>query len=66
MKFVTYKGDLGVRVGVLDDGLVFDVGFQGDMVAFIAAGAPVGERTLVSNALLQAPLRAGSLSATYS
>lgn len=61
MKFVTYKGDLGVRVGMLDDGLVFDVGFPGDMVAFIAAGAPVGERMPVSNAQLLAPLRPRSL-----
>ena len=41
MKVVTYDAGTGPRVGRLDDGQVLDVGFDGDMVAFIAAGAPV-------------------------
>ena len=61
MKFVTYKGDLGNRVGVMDGDRVYDAGFDGDMVSFIEAGAPVGNRTLVKNARLQAPLRPRSL-----
>ena len=30
-------------MGALEDGSVSDLGFDGDMVGFIAAGAPVGE-----------------------
>jgi 2-keto-4-pentenoate hydratase/2-oxohepta-3-ene-1,7-dioic acid hydratase in catechol pathway len=40
---------------------VVDLGFDGDMVAFIAAGAPAGERTPVTDARLLAPLRPRSL-----
>lgn len=40
---------------------VYDVGFAGDMVAFIEAGAPVASRILVKDARLQAPLRPRSL-----
>jgi hypothetical protein len=61
MKFVIYGGDSGARVGVLDNNVLYDVGFNGDMVAFIAAGAPANERKLKSNARLLAPLRPRSL-----
>src|SRR5574340_861705 len=63
MKFVTYsaEGVGGPRVGMLENGEVVDVGFDGDMLAFIEAGAPVGRRTAVSSALLLAPLRPRSL-----
>ena len=42
MRYVTYDAGAGPRVGVLDGDTVFDAGFDGDMVAFIAAGAPAG------------------------
>ena len=38
VKLVTYDAGSGPRVGVLEDGVVSDAGFDGDMVAFIAAG----------------------------
>ena len=41
MKLVTYDTGEGARVGVLDGDDVVDAGFDGDMVAFIEAGAPV-------------------------
>ena len=41
MKVVTYATEQGPRVGVLDGDAVVDAGFDGDMVAFIEAGAPV-------------------------
>jgi 2-keto-4-pentenoate hydratase/2-oxohepta-3-ene-1,7-dioic acid hydratase in catechol pathway len=46
---------------MLEGGEGVDVGFDGDMVAFIEAGAPVGERTRVGVARLLAPLRPRSL-----
>ena len=61
MKFVTYAGESGARVGVLDGNDVYDVAFEGDMVAFIEAGAPVRSRTAVKDARLLAPLRPRSL-----
>lgn len=61
MKLVTYEAENGQRVGVLEDGDVVDVGFDGDMVAFIEAGAPVGGRTPVQDARLLAPLKPRSL-----
>ena len=62
MRLVTYDAGAGPRVGVLDAGGVADVGFDGDMVAFIAAGAPVAARTRVPGApRLLAPLRPRSL-----
>jgi 2-keto-4-pentenoate hydratase/2-oxohepta-3-ene-1,7-dioic acid hydratase in catechol pathway len=61
MKFVTYDVGAGPRVGALEDGRVIDLGFEGDMVAFIEAGAPVGEKTAVAGARLLAPLRPRSL-----
>lgn len=62
MKLVTYvAGDQRTRVGVVENGRVVDVGFDGDMIAFIEAGAPVGEQTPVEDARLLAPLRPRSL-----
>jgi 2-keto-4-pentenoate hydratase/2-oxohepta-3-ene-1,7-dioic acid hydratase in catechol pathway len=61
MKFVTYRaGDHG-RVGYLDGDTVVDAGFDGDMVAFIEAGAPVGGGAAVPDAELLAPLRPRTL-----
>ncbi len=61
MKFVTYDAGNGPRVGMLEPGAVLDVGYDGDMVAFIEAGAPVGVCTVVEQARLLAPLRPRSL-----
>ncbi|MDB5077314.1 MAG: fumarylacetoacetate hydrolase [Chloroflexi bacterium] len=61
MRFVTYTADSGPRVGMLENGGVVDLGFDGDMVAFIEARAPVRERTHVENARLLAPIRPRSL-----
>lgn len=61
MKLVTYDAGSGPRVGALENGNVVDLGFDGDMVAFIEAGAPVGKKTLVGHARLLAPLRPRSL-----
>jgi 2-keto-4-pentenoate hydratase/2-oxohepta-3-ene-1,7-dioic acid hydratase in catechol pathway len=61
MKLVTYVAGYGPRVGALEHDGIVDLGFSGDMVAFIEAGAPVGTRTPVSNARLLAPLRPRSL-----
>jgi 2-keto-4-pentenoate hydratase/2-oxohepta-3-ene-1,7-dioic acid hydratase in catechol pathway len=40
MRLVTYDAGAGPRVGALVEGGVADLGWDGDMVAFIAAGAP--------------------------
>ena len=61
MRLVTYDAGEGPRVGALEDGGVADLGFDGDMVAFIAAGAPAAERRPVEGARLLAPLRPRSL-----
>ncbi len=61
MKLVTYAVGDGARVGALEDGGVVDLGFDGDMVAFIEAGSPAGERRPVAGARLLAPLRPRSL-----
>jgi 2-keto-4-pentenoate hydratase/2-oxohepta-3-ene-1,7-dioic acid hydratase in catechol pathway len=61
VKLVTYEAGQGPRVGLLDGEAIVDVGFEGDMVAFIEAGAPVGERTAVSGGRVLAPLRPRSL-----
>jgi 2-keto-4-pentenoate hydratase/2-oxohepta-3-ene-1,7-dioic acid hydratase in catechol pathway len=61
MRLVTYDAGAGPRVGALEDGGVVDLGFAGDMVAFIEAGAPAGERAPVECARLLAPLRPRSL-----
>ena len=44
VKLVTYDAGAGPRVGVLEATGVVDAGFDGDMVAFIEAGAPVSAR----------------------
>ena len=61
MKLVTYQSGDGARVGALEEGGVVDLGFDGDMVAFIEAGAPAGARSEVGEARLLAPLRPRSL-----
>jgi 2-keto-4-pentenoate hydratase/2-oxohepta-3-ene-1,7-dioic acid hydratase in catechol pathway len=61
VRYVTYAGAAGPRVGVLDGDQVLDAGFDGDMVAFIAAGAPLGDNAAVPDARLLAPLRPRSL-----
>lgn len=63
MKFVTFEApDInGRRVGYLDGAVVVDAGFDGDMVAFIEAGAPIGSSTAVKAAVLRAPLRPRTL-----
>ncbi|MGH3033689.1 MAG: fumarylacetoacetate hydrolase family protein [Gaiellaceae bacterium] len=61
MKLVAYDAGQGPRVGALENGSVVDLGFEGDMVAFIEQGAPAGERTRVPEARLLAPLRPRSL-----
>ncbi|GCD88196.1 fumarylacetoacetate hydrolase family protein [Nocardioides sp. LS1] len=57
MKFVTYEAESRLRVGYLDGDVVVDAGFDGDMVAFIEAGAPIGTTRKVDAAVLRAPLR---------
>jgi 2-keto-4-pentenoate hydratase/2-oxohepta-3-ene-1,7-dioic acid hydratase in catechol pathway len=62
MRLVTYDAGAGPRVGALEDGGVVDLGWDGDMVSFIAAGAPAGERAaLEGEPRLLAPLRPRSL-----
>jgi 2-keto-4-pentenoate hydratase/2-oxohepta-3-ene-1,7-dioic acid hydratase in catechol pathway len=62
MRLVTYDAGAGPRVGALQDGSVVDVGWEADMVAFIAAGAPAGRREPVDGEpRLLAPLRPRSL-----
>jgi 2-keto-4-pentenoate hydratase/2-oxohepta-3-ene-1,7-dioic acid hydratase in catechol pathway len=57
LKFVTYESPAGPpRVGRLDGETVLDVGFDGDMVAFIEAGAPLADARPVPGARLLAPL----------
>ncbi|KRF45114.1 fumarylacetoacetate hydrolase [Terrabacter sp. Soil811] len=64
MKYVTYirtdGADPTPRVGYLDGEDVIDAGFDGDMVAFIEAGAPAGTTFLAGRGdtiRLRAPLR---------
>ena len=61
MKLVTYEAGGGSRVGLLEDRQVFDAGFDGDMIAFIEAGAPVGDAAPVDGVRLLAPLRPRTL-----
>jgi 2-keto-4-pentenoate hydratase/2-oxohepta-3-ene-1,7-dioic acid hydratase in catechol pathway len=61
MRLVTYEADAGPRVGALEDGGVVDLGFDGDMVAFIAGGGTAGERRAVDAGRLLAPLCPRSL-----
>lgn len=62
MRYVSYEGpDGAARVGYLEDAdEVVDAGFDGDMVAFIEAGAPLGTTRAagrVGTVRLLAPLR---------
>ena len=61
MKYVTYQAAGGARVGRLDGATVLDVGFEGDMTAFIEAGAPAGPERPIAEARLLAPIRPRSL-----
>ena len=62
MRLVTYEAGAGPRVGALDaDGSVLDLGFDGDMVAYIEAGAPQASAAPVEGARLLAPLRPRSM-----
>jgi 2-keto-4-pentenoate hydratase/2-oxohepta-3-ene-1,7-dioic acid hydratase in catechol pathway len=62
VKLVTYDAGAGPRVGVLDGDDVMDAGFDGDMVAFIEAGARVADGSeRVSGARLLAPLHPRSM-----
>lgn len=61
MRYVTYDAGAGPRVGVLEGDGVLDAGFDGDMIAFIAADAPLGTTQPVDGARLLAPLRPRSL-----
>lgn len=61
MRYVTYETGGRRRVGVLDGDVVLDAGFDGDMIDFIAAGAPLGRLASVTGARLLAPLRPRSL-----
>jgi 2-keto-4-pentenoate hydratase/2-oxohepta-3-ene-1,7-dioic acid hydratase in catechol pathway len=61
VKYVTYDAGAGPRVGILDGEAVLDAGFEGDMVAFIAAGAPAAGTTPAPGARLLAPLLPRSL-----
>src|SRR5947209_16692105 len=61
MKLVTYDAGSGPRVGVLEGDAVYDAGFDGDMVRFIEAGAPIRGKTPVQSPVLLAPIRPRSL-----
>ena len=58
---MTYDAGAGPRVGVLDGESIADAGFDGDMIAFIAAGAPLQQGDEVDGARLLAPLRPRTL-----
>ncbi len=57
MKYVTYEQGGLRKVGLLENDEIMDVAFDGDMVAFIEEGAPIGKLTPVKGAKLCAPLR---------
>jgi 2-keto-4-pentenoate hydratase/2-oxohepta-3-ene-1,7-dioic acid hydratase in catechol pathway len=62
MKFVTYADpNGGARIGSLHNNEVFDLGFDGDMVAFIERGAPVDREISVGTPRLLAPLKPRTL-----
>jgi 2-keto-4-pentenoate hydratase/2-oxohepta-3-ene-1,7-dioic acid hydratase in catechol pathway len=61
MRLVTFDAGDGPRVGALENEQILDLGFEGDMVAYIAAGAPGGNRTPAAGARLLAPLRPRTL-----
>jgi len=57
VRFVTYAVPNGPsRVGRLEGDAVLDVGFDGDMIAFIEAGAPITDERAAAGARLLAPL----------
>jgi len=58
MKYVTYQATAGPRVGAIVDEEVVDLDFDGDMIAFIEAGAPhPWYRSVGTPVRLLAPLR---------
>lgn len=64
MKYLSYDRSGKTRVGFLDGDDVVDAGFEGDMVAFIDAGAAHGRETRVGSVAdtrLLAPLRPRSI-----
>ncbi|HEY2317186.1 MAG TPA: fumarylacetoacetate hydrolase family protein [Solirubrobacteraceae bacterium] len=62
MRLVTYAAGESARVGILDGEEVIDAGFDGDMVAYIEAGAPLRAGAPVEpRPRLLAPLRPRSL-----
>lgn len=61
MRFVTYRVEAGSRVGYLDGDIVVDAGFDGTMIDFIEAGAPIGRARKADGAVLEAPLKPRSL-----
>jgi 2-keto-4-pentenoate hydratase/2-oxohepta-3-ene-1,7-dioic acid hydratase in catechol pathway len=61
VRYVTYEVGGVLRVGFLDGSQIVDAGFEGDMVAFIQAGAPVGATAAVTATRLRAPLHPRSL-----
>ena len=62
MRLVTYDAGAGARVGMLaGEDEVIDLAFGGDMVAYIAAGAPESTTVPIDGARLLAPLRPRSL-----
>ena len=62
MRYVSYAVAAGgARVGYLDGESVWDAGFDGDMVDFIAADAPLGQVRPAGRPRLLAPLRPRSL-----
>ena len=61
MRLVTYDAGAGPRVGVQRGEAILDAGFDGDMIAFIEAGAPVKPGEAVAAPRLLAPLRPRSL-----
>ena len=50
MKYVTYQAGGEPRVGRLEGTTIVDVGFTGDMTAFIEAGTPTGAERPVADA----------------
>jgi 2-keto-4-pentenoate hydratase/2-oxohepta-3-ene-1,7-dioic acid hydratase in catechol pathway len=61
VRLVTYDAGAGPRVGALEADAVRDLGFDGDMVAFIEGGALADGGERVDGARLLAPLRPRSL-----
>jgi 2-keto-4-pentenoate hydratase/2-oxohepta-3-ene-1,7-dioic acid hydratase in catechol pathway len=61
VKYVTYQAGGDPRVGRLEGTTIVDVGFTGDMTAFIEAGTPTGAERPVADARLLAPIKPRSL-----